>query len=104
MMPVESRAYKLAGISRTSYYRHIQENPEFAKQVEEAKEEGLDQSEIKVYNAPDPRIHQWILSRRRPKKWGNDANDMEEVITDAMRQIAEELFDGQLDSDTQEDS
>ena len=69
-----SAAAKSAGVGRTTVYHRKEDNPEFAALWENAEEEALDHIELAVHTASiggDMQSARWVLSRRRPKKWGD---------------------------------
>lgn len=62
-----------AGISRTTYYRTIAEDEEFAAQVQVAEQEAIDRLEAKAWNnaiQKDSEQSLWnLLKAHRPKKY-----------------------------------
>ena len=72
---VASAAARTAGVQRTTVYERRNNNPEFAALWAEAEQDAIDAIELAVWNAViaegDMQTGRWILSRRRPEKWGD---------------------------------
>jgi len=109
-----------SSIHRCTYYRWIEEDEEFAEEVEAAKDfsEATLLQTIKYQGEAkqDWRASAWILERRFPDRWGakrevdvtvnNTANETDDIIISMIEQIAkpyEEVTDDQADTDETDD-
>lgn len=74
-IPIVSAACKQAGISTKTAYLHRKHSPRFAAEWEAALEVSIDGIEVAAYKRAleegDGAMIRYILSRRRPQKWGN---------------------------------
>ena len=86
-IPVVSRAAHACGIESGTAQRHRKLYKLFAVAWEEALEAGLDGVEVKAYEGvvdaeqPSENLAKWILSRRRPDKWGAHRENAPENVT-----------------------
>ena len=71
---IVSQAARVAGVPRPTAYKRRNKVSAFAKAWDEAIEDALDALELTVTNASlqgDMQTARWILSRRRPERWGD---------------------------------
>lgn len=118
-MSVEA-ACTQSSISRATYYLWIEEDEEFAEEVEAAKDfsEATLLQTIKYQGEAkqDWRASAWILERRFPDRWGakrevdvnvnNTTNETDDIIISMIEQIAkpyQEITDDTADREEEED-
>jgi len=109
-----------SSISRSTYYRWIEEDEEFAEEVEAAKDFSeavlLESIRYQGEAKQDWRAAAWILERRFPDRWGakrevdvnvsNTTNETDDIIISMIEQIAkpyEEVTDDQADREETDD-
>lgn len=69
-----SKACREAGIEHSQYYDWIHKDPDLKARHDEALDQALDAIEQKVYQRAfdqSDRLCEWLLSRRRPEKYGD---------------------------------
>jgi len=109
-----------SSISRSTYYRWIEEDEEFAEEVEAAKDFSeavlLESIRYQGEAKQDWRAAAWILERRIPDRWGakrevdltvnNTTNETDDIIISMIEQIAkpyEEVTDDTTNSEETDD-
>ena len=65
-----SEACQQVGVSRSTYYRRLNADPDFRHQVEYAQQSVKSECLAKVISANDWRAAAWYLEKRYPEEWG----------------------------------
>lgn len=71
-----SEACQEAGVSRSTYYRRLNADPDFRHQVEYAQQSVKSKCLTKITSANDWRAAAWYLEKRYPDEWGTVADKL----------------------------